>query len=231
MPWPGRPGYVGADLVADAAGVLDAYRRPVAPIVGVAAGGAIAPLLALDLADRVLSPSSAPRPWPLRRPYAGRHAGLLGEACMIRTTIRGRFLCSLKNTLNRVTSRMARSGHGPFSLIRHVGRKSGRSYETPVILVQVPEGFIAELTYGENVDWYHNIVATGGCVVVHHGREYRVTHIEPCSPEYGRGAYAPPFRLILRATGRKEFRLLRTDKSDGTFEKSTGGGAHRPPDV
>jgi deazaflavin-dependent oxidoreductase (nitroreductase family) len=129
---------------------------------------------------------------------------------MTRTRIRTRFFWLLKNTLNRVTSRMARAGHGPFSLIRHVGRKSGRTYETPVILVQVPEGFIAELTYGENVNWYRNIVAAGGCVVVHHRREYRVTHIEPCSAEYGRGAYAAPFRLVLKAAGRKEFRLLRT---------------------
>jgi hypothetical protein len=43
--------------------------------------------------------------------------------------------------------------------------------------------------------------------------EYRVTHIEPCNAEYGRGAYAAPFRLILKAAGRKEFRLLRTDKA------------------
>jgi deazaflavin-dependent oxidoreductase (nitroreductase family) len=129
---------------------------------------------------------------------------------MTRTRIRTRFFWLLKNTLNRVTSRMARAGHGPFSLIRHVGRKSGRTYETPVILVQVPEGFIAELTYGENVNRYRNIVAAGGCVVVHHRREYRVTHIEPCSAEYGRGAYAAPFRLVLKAAGRKEFRLLRT---------------------
>jgi pimeloyl-ACP methyl ester carboxylesterase len=52
---PGRPGYDAADLVADAAGVLDAYRLPAAHIVGVSAGGAIAQLLALDFADRVLS--------------------------------------------------------------------------------------------------------------------------------------------------------------------------------
>ena len=129
---------------------------------------------------------------------------------MTRTRIRTRFFWLLKNTLNRVTGQMARAGHGPFSLIRHVGPKSGRTYETPVILVQVPEGFIAELTYGENVNWYRNIVAAGGCVVVHHRREYRVTHIEPCSAEYGRGAYAAPVRLILKAAGRKEFRLLRT---------------------
>ncbi|MGO9884290.1 MAG: nitroreductase family deazaflavin-dependent oxidoreductase, partial [Solirubrobacteraceae bacterium] len=87
---------------------------------------------------------------------------------MTRDTIRKRFLWLLKNTLNRVTSRLARSGCGPFSLVRHVGRKTGRMYETPVILVEVPEGFIAELTYGEDVNWYRNIVAAGGCVVVHH---------------------------------------------------------------
>lgn len=52
---PGRPGYSGSDMVADAAGVLDAYRIPAAHIVGVSAGGALAQLLALDVADRVLS--------------------------------------------------------------------------------------------------------------------------------------------------------------------------------
>ena len=52
---PGRPTYNGADLVADAAGVLDAYGLPAAHVVGVSAGGAFAQLLALDFADRVLS--------------------------------------------------------------------------------------------------------------------------------------------------------------------------------
>jgi pimeloyl-ACP methyl ester carboxylesterase len=52
---PGRPGYTGSDLVADAAGVLDAYEIPAAHVVGVSAGGAFAQLLALDYPDRVLS--------------------------------------------------------------------------------------------------------------------------------------------------------------------------------
>jgi pimeloyl-ACP methyl ester carboxylesterase len=52
---PGRPKYIAADLVADAAGVLDAYGLPAAHVVGVSAGGAFAQLLALDFADRVLS--------------------------------------------------------------------------------------------------------------------------------------------------------------------------------
>jgi deazaflavin-dependent oxidoreductase (nitroreductase family) len=129
---------------------------------------------------------------------------------MSRSTIRKRFLWLLNNTLNRVTSRIARTRHGPFSLVRHVGRKSGRTYETPVILVKVPEGFIAELTYGEDVNWYRNIVAAGRCVVLHHRTEYRVGRIEPCSAERGRSAYPFPFRQLLKAAGRDEFRLLRT---------------------
>jgi pimeloyl-ACP methyl ester carboxylesterase len=51
----GRPRYTGADLVADAVGVLDAYEITAAHVVGVSAGGAFAQLLALGYPDRVLS--------------------------------------------------------------------------------------------------------------------------------------------------------------------------------
>ena len=52
---PGRPEYTGADLVTDAAGVLDAYGLLAAHVVGVSAGGAFAQRLALDFPARVLS--------------------------------------------------------------------------------------------------------------------------------------------------------------------------------
>jgi deazaflavin-dependent oxidoreductase (nitroreductase family) len=126
------------------------------------------------------------------------------------TAIRRRFLWLVKNSLNRVTTRLARSGHGPFSLVRHVGRKSGRTYETPLILAVVPEGFIAELTYGEKVDWYRNVVAADGCVILHRRKEYRVTHIEPCSAERGRSAFPTPLRQLLKVMRRTDFRLLRS---------------------
>jgi len=51
----GSPGYTSADLIADAVGVLDAYRLPAAHVVGVSAGGAFAQLLALAHPDRILS--------------------------------------------------------------------------------------------------------------------------------------------------------------------------------
>ena len=52
---PGRPEYTGADLVADAAGVIDAYGVAPAHVVGVSAGGGIAQQVALEFPDRVRS--------------------------------------------------------------------------------------------------------------------------------------------------------------------------------
>jgi pimeloyl-ACP methyl ester carboxylesterase len=52
---PGHPHYTGADLLTDAAGVLDAYGIPSAHLVGVSAGGGFAQLLALRFPDRVRS--------------------------------------------------------------------------------------------------------------------------------------------------------------------------------
>jgi pimeloyl-ACP methyl ester carboxylesterase len=52
---PGAPEYTGADLVADAVGVLDAYGIAAAHVVGFSAGGAFAQLLALAFPERVLT--------------------------------------------------------------------------------------------------------------------------------------------------------------------------------
>lgn len=121
------------------------------------------------------------------------------------------YLSVLNNSLNRLTRRLARRGVGPFSLVRNVGRKSGTVYETPVILARVPEGFVAELTYGPDVQWYRNIVAAGRCEVVFRGKDYVVTAIEPYPVEPGRAAFGFPAAALLRMLRRKEFRLLRSD--------------------
>jgi deazaflavin-dependent oxidoreductase (nitroreductase family) len=149
------------------------------------------------------------------RPSSGTHGVEIREGPQDRGgpmagSARRRFLLVLKHTLNRGTTRLARSGHGPFSLVRHVGRRSGRPYETPVILAEVPGGFVTELTYGEDVDWYKNVLAAGGCTVVHRGREHVVRQVLPCTTEEGLAAFPPPQRAILRALRRHEFRLLST---------------------
>jgi pimeloyl-ACP methyl ester carboxylesterase len=52
---PGAPAYTGEDLVADAAGLLDALGVSRAHVVGFSMGGGIAQHLALDYADQVAS--------------------------------------------------------------------------------------------------------------------------------------------------------------------------------
>jgi deazaflavin-dependent oxidoreductase (nitroreductase family) len=125
--------------------------------------------------------------------------------------IRSGWLWTIQHTLNHWTSAAARSGGGPFSLIRHVGRRSGKAFETPVVLAEVPEGFVCELTYGADVNWYRNIVAAGECDVVHRGREYHVSAIEPLSRDEGLRAFGGFRSVVLRILRRHEFRLLRVD--------------------
>lgn len=124
---------------------------------------------------------------------------------------RSGFLWTLKNTLNRATLRAARRGSGAFSLIRHVGRKSGKTYETPLLLAVVPEGFVAELTYGENVDWYRNIVAAGRAEVVYRGKPYEITAIEPFTTAGGLRAFGGARAAALKVMRKRDFRLLRAD--------------------
>jgi hypothetical protein len=118
------------------------------------------------------------------------------------------WLWLLKNTLNRGVIRLAHSGHGPFSLVRHVGRKTGRSYETPLLLAVHGNDFIAELTYGPRVAWYRNVVAAGGCTVLSRGVEYRIDAVLPCDPVVGLRAFGRPAASVLRLLRRREFRVL-----------------------
>lgn len=71
-------------------------------------------------------------------------------------------------------------------------------------------GFVCELTYGDDVDWYRNIVTAGGCVLVVDGVEHRVVAIEPYGTDAGRRAFGGAKALLLTLLRRHEFRLLRT---------------------
>lgn len=124
--------------------------------------------------------------------------------------LRERYLALLKRTLNPLTLRAARRGRGPFSLVRHTGRRTGRVFEAPVVLAERPDGLVAELTYGDRVNWYRNIVAGGG-EIVHRGRTYRILSVETLPAEEGLRAFGGFRGLLLRMLRRHEFRLIRVD--------------------
>jgi deazaflavin-dependent oxidoreductase (nitroreductase family) len=122
--------------------------------------------------------------------------------------IRKTFFTVLNHTLNPVTRWIARSSFGPFGIIRHIGRRSGKVYETPIIVRPVKDGFVVELTYGRDVDWHKNVLAAGGCTVVWHRKEFAINEIEPLNPETGLVAFSRLQRFILRILKRKEFEKM-----------------------
>lgn len=117
----------------------------------------------------------------------------------------------LKHTLNRLTLRAARSGRGPFSIVTSVGRKTGKTYETPIIVQPTDGGFMIELTYGDQVQWYKNVRAAGHCGITYKKAEYAIVGFEPVDAATGIAAFSPAQQRILRALHRSHFVRFRTE--------------------
>lgn len=64
------------------------------------------------------------------------------------------------------------------SIIRHVGRTTGRPYETPIQAVATDDGFVVGLPYGSHADWLQNVLASGSATLVHEGRTHEVDRPE-----------------------------------------------------
>ncbi len=60
----------------------------------------------------------------------------------------------------------------PLAVVHHVGRRSGRTYRTPVLAFRSSGGFVIPMTYGRDVDWARNLVSAGGGEIEQMGRRY-----------------------------------------------------------
>jgi deazaflavin-dependent oxidoreductase (nitroreductase family) len=66
-----------------------------------------------------------------------------------------------KAVTNHLTRHIAGWAPG-FAIVHHVGRRSGRPYETPVNVFQRDGAYLFALTYGEG-EWVRNVLAADGC--------------------------------------------------------------------
>jgi deazaflavin-dependent oxidoreductase (nitroreductase family) len=108
-----------------------------------------------------------------------------------------------KHVTNRLLRRFANSSRGPFAVINHVGRRSGKSYETVIWIWPTREGFVIALTYGPQVDWLRNLLAAGGGTVFWHKKLYTVGKPEPIDAQTALLAFPAPFRLIFQTFGKQ----------------------------
>jgi deazaflavin-dependent oxidoreductase (nitroreductase family) len=64
-----------------------------------------------------------------------------------------------------------------FGLVTYTGRKTGRTYHTPINVFRRRNHYVFALTYGSQSQWVKNIMAAGGCRMRRMGRDIRL--VEP----------------------------------------------------
>jgi deazaflavin-dependent oxidoreductase (nitroreductase family) len=113
--------------------------------------------------------------------------------------------------LNRFTRHVAPWTPG-FGVVVHQGRRSGRSYQTPVNVFRTEDGYLFALTYGPDTDWVKNVLAAGGCEL--HTRRHTVELVSPrLYHDETRQGIRPLERQVLKIIGVADFLAL--TKADG----------------
>jgi deazaflavin-dependent oxidoreductase (nitroreductase family) len=94
-----------------------------------------------------------------------------------------------------------------FAVVHHVGRRSGRTYRTPVNVFRRDGRYVFALTYGKDSDWVRNVVAAGGCEIETRRRVMALSDPELFHDEERRAVPAPA-RWILALAGVDDFLSL-----------------------
>lgn len=112
--------------------------------------------------------------------------------------INSRFRYFNKHFTNHLTGLIAGRKYSPIALVTHVGRRSGKTYTTPILAERSQEGFIFALTYGLEVDWYRNVQAAGQCRLKWRGKEYHLVQPQCLDQTSGMRAFPNPQRFVLK---------------------------------
>lgn len=100
-----------------------------------------------------------------------------------------------RRATNQITRRFAGRLPG-FAIVIHTGRRSGRTYRTPINAFHDGDDYIIALTYGANTDWVRNVQAAGACEIETRGRRISLANPRIVTDTSRRWA-PPPVRLIL----------------------------------
>ncbi|GAA0250385.1 nitroreductase family deazaflavin-dependent oxidoreductase [Saccharothrix mutabilis subsp. mutabilis] len=121
-----------------------------------------------------------------------------------RRSARDRVRAFNRRFLNPLMLSLAGRRHWYAAAIRHVGRRTGREYATPVVAVRVDGRFVIPLPYGTGVDWLRNVQATGRATLDVKGEHYQVV-----APRVVDAATALP---LLAPARRRVWRLFKIEQ-------------------
>ncbi|WP_081291039.1 nitroreductase/quinone reductase family protein [Mycobacterium asiaticum] len=111
----------------------------------------------------------------------------------------------LLKTYNVLTRRVSGTRISTVGLLTHVGRRSGRNYQTSVGVTGYGDGFLVPLTYGPGTDWYRNISTAGSGTLAWKGRTFTFEKPEIVSGPQLLRAWPMRSRILLQLAGIDDF--------------------------
>ena len=107
---------------------------------------------------------------------------------------------------NPAASRIA--GCAPwFGIVEHVGRRSGTVRRMPLNVFRTGDRYVVALTYGPDVQWLKNVLASGGATIETRRRRVALTRPELVHDPSHR-LVPLPVRPVLRLIGADDFLVL-----------------------
>lgn len=96
-------------------------------------------------------------------------------------------------------------------IVRHVGRRSGRAYETPVVPLPTDGGFVIVLVYGDRTEWVRNVLAAGRATIALEGESYDVVDPEVVPADESGRDWTDAERKEMRRFGNRVCLRVRRD--------------------
>lgn len=76
--------------------------------------------------------------------------------------------------INKVVFNPRQIKKGKYPVVTHVGRSSGRSYQTPLDAYPTGTGYVLVARYGPGSDWVRNIMEAGAANLLIDGEEHEL---------------------------------------------------------
>jgi deazaflavin-dependent oxidoreductase (nitroreductase family) len=120
-----------------------------------------------------------------------------------------------------------------YGVITHRGRRSGKVFRTPVVVRPTSDGFVVPMPWGEQTDWYRNVLAAGECVIRWKGRDYSLVEPEVISDAAKAHGFSALQRVIMARLGINRVLRLRfrseTDMFPARHKVVDGSEQRRSP--
>ena len=89
----------------------------------------------------------------------------------------------------------------PMAIVRHRGRRTGQSYENPVLAVGENTRWVITLPYGPDVNWVRNAMAARHADLVQAGVTHQGLSVRMISAEEGATMVPRSMRVLMRVLG------------------------------